>query len=192
MIQDLIKMYALYDSFYTSAWRGKRKLNQPLIEVIVKDNNFNVFFEEFSKNKKYSDDLLLYIKSKIRETTEPKEKIYYVYKHLDKGNNIIYVGQTENMVARQSRHITNLWYPGKNMEHRLKIKKVKYLKFSNIADMNKYEEYFISKHKPLYNILKKDRELTKENVSEDWKEYDLNRHKKLYNILLEDQEGINL
>lgn len=192
MIQELIKMYALYDSFYTSAWRGKRKLNQPLIEVIVKDNNFNVFFEEFSKNKKYSDDLLLYIKSKIRETTEPKEKIYYVYKHLDKGNNIIYVGQTENMVARQSRHITNLWYPGKNMEHRLKIKKVKYLKFSNIADMNKYEEYFISKHKPLYNILKKDRELTKENVSEDWKEYDLNRHKKLYNILLEDQEGINL
>lgn len=70
---------------------------------------------------------------------------YYVYKHLDENNKVIYVGLTTDMKNRQASHkSTALW--------RDKIKSVEYCKVENSAIMNIFEIYLINKLNPEYNI----------------------------------------
>ena len=70
---------------------------------------------------------------------------YYIYKHLDKYKNIIYVGQTINMTDRQKSHLSN-------SEWKEEIKYIEYAIVSDKMLMDLYEKYYISKHTPKYNL----------------------------------------
>jgi len=74
--------------------------------------------------------------------------MYYIYKHLNKDNEVIYVGLTTNMKTRQSNHLsTSDW---KN-----EIDRIEYCDAKNEKTMKNLEIYFINKLMPKYN--KKDK-----------------------------------
>ena len=69
---------------------------------------------------------------------------YYIYKHLDNNNNIIYVGQTINIESRQSDHKTH-------SEWKNEISKIEYAEVTDKLLMDIYERYYISKYNPINN-----------------------------------------
>ena len=69
---------------------------------------------------------------------------YYIYKHLNKENEVIYVGQTKDMDDRQGSH--------KNSSDWAKeIKRIEFTEVSDSMIMDIYEKYYISKLTPKYN-----------------------------------------
>lgn len=70
--------------------------------------------------------------------------MYYVYKHLDKDNNVIYVGQTTNIHGRQTTHKSK-------SKWRKEISKIEYSEVTDKLIMNIYEKFYISKFNPKYN-----------------------------------------
>ena len=69
---------------------------------------------------------------------------YYIYKHLDKNNKTIYIGQTINMESRQSAHKNS-------SEWRCNIHKIEYAEVTDNLLMDIYERYYISKYNPMNN-----------------------------------------
>lgn len=76
-------------------------------------------------------------------------KKYYVYRFLDKNNNVIYVGRTNSIITRMNQHfdtdghLPTEWY--EQVEH------IEYIKMSSIIDMYIKELYYINRLKPIYN-----------------------------------------
>ena len=70
---------------------------------------------------------------------------YYIYKHLDSNENVIYCGQTKNIEKRQSEHLLN-------SKWKEEILKIEYAEVSDRMLMDLYEKYYISFHAPKYNI----------------------------------------
>lgn len=70
---------------------------------------------------------------------------YYIYKHYNSDNEVIYVGQTKDMNNRQYTH--------RNSSHwRSEIHKIEYSKVYDKYMMDIMEKYYISKYKPKYNL----------------------------------------
>ena len=69
---------------------------------------------------------------------------FYIYKHYDENNNIIYIGQTKNMEQRQNKH-------KRNSKWKDSIFKITYSKIYDGLLMNLYEKYYISKYTPINN-----------------------------------------
>lgn len=78
------------------------------------------------------------------------EQYYYVYRLLDKNNNILYVGKSKRLKQRISQHLGK----GSNLDPECvdRIAKVQYLIFTNECDMCLYEIYLINLYQPQYNI----------------------------------------
>jgi len=68
----------------------------------------------------------------------------YIYKHLDKNMDVIYVGQTIDMNSRQTSHKNN-------SEWSKEIVKVEFAEVYDKTMMDIMERYYISKYKPRYN-----------------------------------------
>lgn len=71
-------------------------------------------------------------------------KGYFIYQHLNKDNEIIYVGLTVNMETRQSAHKSQ-------SSHKKEIYKIMYADAKNKTSMELYEKYYINKYNPKYN-----------------------------------------
>ena len=69
---------------------------------------------------------------------------YYIYKHYNSDNQIVYVGQTKNLEKRQGEHFLNSKW--KNEIHR-----IEYVEVTDKMLMDLYEKYYIDKDSPKYN-----------------------------------------
>lgn len=71
-------------------------------------------------------------------------KMYYLYKFINKDNNVIYVGQTENLKKRIASHrAEKIWFN--------EIIKIEYHICKSKIDVDIYELYYINKYKSKYN-----------------------------------------
>lgn len=73
---------------------------------------------------------------------------YCIYKHINKNNEIIYIGLTSNLKQRQCKHL-------KESQHKQEIFRIEYAECQNKTAMILYEQYYINKYNPKYN--KKDK-----------------------------------
>lgn len=71
--------------------------------------------------------------------------MYYVYKHINDKNEIIYVGLTTNMWNRQNTHL-------QKSKWRNEINKIEYCELKNKNSMEFLEIYLINKFMPKYNV----------------------------------------
>lgn len=71
-------------------------------------------------------------------------KEYCVYKHMNKDNECIYVGLTDNMDRRQSEH-------KRSSKHYNDINTILYAQCENKTAMIVYEQYYINKLNPINN-----------------------------------------
>lgn len=118
---------------------------------------------------------------------------FFVYRFLDKYNNIIYVGRTKNLKSRIACHFSNTSINDEYCKMRKgcinKVETIEYIELDSEFDMVLYEIYYISKYKPEYNILdlydmKPSSKIKFPNL--EWKYYDKNKDAdniviKLYN-----------
>lgn len=86
-------------------------------------------------------------------------KKYYIYKYLNKDNEVIYVGLTTRPIKQRVK------------EHEVeKLQEetyfIEYAEVATKADMQMYEIYYINKYKPKYNIRSLDKNGTNMNLPE--------------------------
>ncbi len=97
----------------------------------------------------------------------------YIYRFLDKDENIIYIGKTHDIKGRLNNHNNSGHL---SSECYCECSCVQYIELSSASDRDVYEIYFINKYKPKYNKQsKRDDELTIK-LPEDfrWKEIEFN------------------
>lgn len=115
---------------------------------------------KFRRNAKAKDGCVSVCEDCIgKKTIKTKRNIqhanYYVYRFLDKDDNIIYVGKTVNMLARMRNHIGKalslkltenefLMYPN--------VYKIEYCEVESDYCMNIYEIHYICKYNPPFNV----------------------------------------
>lgn len=78
---------------------------------------------------------------------------YFLYRFLDKFNNIIYIGRTNNIKNRMSQHFKNGHLPEECYNS---IYKIEYAEIKTYVEMCIYEIYYINKEFPIYNKKSKD------------------------------------
>lgn len=102
--------------------------------------------------------------------------MYYVYRFLDKSDNIIYVGKTIDINKRIYVHFSPRGHLP--LECYEKVSKIEYIECKNNTDMTMKEIYFINKFKPIYNVRDKiqtDELVIQEFENTQWiNEYKLN------------------
>lgn len=107
-------------------------------------------------------------------------KSYCVYRILDKDNNILYIGKSEQLETRIKNHIrgrSNL-----TKECRDKIARVEYLEFYGESDMSIFEIYAICYYKPKYNIENKDDlTLLRLDIPNIWNELNIETFQRIVN-----------
>jgi excinuclease UvrABC nuclease subunit len=69
---------------------------------------------------------------------------YYIYKHTNKENQVVYVGQKINMESRQCAHKNS-------SEWKDSINKIEFSEVTDSLLMDIYEKYYISKYNPINN-----------------------------------------
>lgn len=100
---------------------------------------------------------------------------YYVYKFLDTNNNIIYIGQTNNIRRRiEQEHFTSMGHL--TQECYKNTNKVEYVELNNGDEMNIYERYLINIYNPKYNkALNNKSRFSFELPELDWKTYTIHK-----------------
>lgn len=90
---------------------------------------------------------------------------FYIYFHLY-NKKVIYVGLTTTMKQRQAQHL-------KKSEHAPFIEEILYVRVKNRTLMNIYEEYYINKYSPEYNVkMNRGDDVSELNVKElEFKKY---------------------
>lgn len=100
-----------------------------------------------------------------------EENKYYVYRFLNKYEEVIYVGRTNNISNRIKQHLSSGHLPSDCYSL---INKIEYIELETFTDILIYEIYYINKYLPIYNTRDKD-ELRKETTitlpEKQWKEY---------------------
>lgn len=79
-------------------------------------------------------------------------KGYFIYRFRDSEGNILYVGKTTNLNLRILTHFNNGHLPSECYE---RTSFIEYAICETENDMSIYELYYISKNKPVYNVLDK-------------------------------------
>ena len=83
------------------------------------------------------------------------EQKFYLYRFLDKNNNILYIGRTNNIRRRiLTEHFTSKTHLRK--ECYLQTQRVEFAEFSNESEQVAYEAILINQNKPPYNTQFKD------------------------------------
>lgn len=96
--------------------------------------------------------------------------MYFVYKYINKKNELLYVGQTIDLDRRFNEHKNRIWD--------IEKEKILYAECKTIIDMNIYEMFYINKLKPKYNTALVFNDLPSFDLPElEWKEYNKNHIK---------------
>ena len=94
----------------------------------------------------------------------------FLYRFLDKENNILYVGKTTKALMerlRQHNHLPTKCYQS--------INQIDYKEINSNADLGILETYYINKYLPIYNVDSKGEQTTSLILTDpymDWKEFD--------------------
>lgn len=75
----------------------------------------------------------------------------YIYKFLNKENEVIYVGHTQNLNNRLKQHFGDSGHLDKAIYDEVEV--VEYAEKESVNEVRIYELYYISKYKPKYNTL---------------------------------------
>lgn len=91
----------------------------------------------------------------------------YIYRFLDDKRNVVYIGKTNNLRRRLSKHFNNGHL---EEEQYKKVRFIEYMLFVSKADQRIAEIYLINKYKPSFNRKSKEKDyLTLQlNIKEDW------------------------
>lgn len=122
-------------------------------------------------------------------------KNFFVYKFLDKNKNVLYIGQTTNLIVRiEYQHFSkrneNLVEYKKKWIH--EVNSIEYVKCISHEDMELQERFFINKLNPKYNKKHNKNNLFSFDISENWKLYqtkkndlelDVNKKTKIISII---------
>lgn len=111
-------------------------------------------------------------------------KKYYIYKFLDKNNNVIYIGRSENIEQRIATHFSPSGHLPKKCYKN--VKSVEYIEVDTKIDMFIMELYYINKFKPIYNTADKYEDEIQTKIDESlnlWKEYDKDNIKIIQNYI---------
>ncbi|KQB79666.1 hypothetical protein AK964_01580 [Clostridium butyricum] len=126
------------------------------------------YYKEYSKNyylknKDYFKDYYLKNKEKMKENHEKyldSNKGEFVYFHLDKDGEVLYVGSylDRPIAERQSAHLTgnsNLKMTAEEYKEKYGLDKIIYKDYEgfmfNLDEIHFVENYFIEKYKPILN-----------------------------------------
>ncbi|MDU1603523.1 MAG: hypothetical protein E6845_11195 [Clostridium sp.] len=126
------------------------------------------YYKEYSKNyylknKDYFKDYYLKNKEKMKENHEKyldSNKGEFVYFHLDKDGEVLYVGSylDRPIAERQSAHLTgnsNLKMTAEEYKEKYGLDKIIYKDYFgfmfNLDELHFVENYFIEKYKPILN-----------------------------------------
>ena len=94
----------------------------------------------------------------------------FVYRFLDKDNNVIYIGKTININLRMQQHFGGKGHLSDNCYHN--VYKIEYQKYKTESDALIYETYYITKYSPKYNKLGQSRDKPTIQLDEkEWKTY---------------------
>ena len=94
----------------------------------------------------------------------------FVYRFLDKDNNIVYIGKTVNMNLRMQQHFGGKGHLSEDCYRN--VYKIEYQKYKTESDALIMETYFITKYSPKYNKLGKSRDVPTIKLEEkEWKTY---------------------
>ena len=74
---------------------------------------------------------------------------HYVYKFLNKRNNVLYVGKTDNIYSRIYQHFVKGHLLPECYEQ---VESIEYCKLNNKTEMSIYEIYYINKYQPKFNV----------------------------------------
>ena len=94
----------------------------------------------------------------------------FVYRFLDKDNNVIYIGKTININLRMQQHFGGKGHLSDNCYHN--VYRIEYQKYKTESDALIYETYYITKYSPKYNKLGQSRDKPTIQLEEkEWKTY---------------------
>lgn len=104
--------------------------------------------------------------------------MYYLYRFIDKDNNILYVGKSGNVHDRLIYHFGSRGHLPKECYNR--TRKIEILKLQTKTEMNIKELYYISKYQAEYNSLDKNEYIHFEELEKGdvWEEYSLEKKTK--------------
>jgi len=166
-----------------------QKKNNKITSKICKDCGIEKDLINFKVNKKTQDGHVSVCKDcmnkKFIKTWENNDHIYYyVYRFLDKDDNIIYVGKTTNIHQRIFGHISKAISINKNENQLLmypNVYKIEYCQVLSDYHMNIYEMHYICKYNPAFNINYKTNNQKLFDLPElDWKLY-------IFNLFIKDR-----
>ena len=101
------------------------------------------------------------------------ETMYYVYRFLDKSNQIVYVGKTGYLKKRMTEHFSKQGHLTKGQYEQ--VEKIEYVELAFHLDMDFLEKYLINLWKPPFNSVDKDSDITLfsfNNAPLKWKNFD--------------------
>ena len=104
----------------------------------------------------------------------------FLYRFIDKENNILYIGKTTKTLVerlRQHNHLPTICYQS--------INKIDYKEVTNESDLSILENYYINQYLPLYNIDGKGQNKTSLLIVDpymDWKKFDF----KVFNLNIQE------
>lgn len=140
----------------------------------VKRKNGEVYYRPLTLCKKCNSKYSLENKKKNKI-----EGVYYVYRLMDKDDNILYIGKTEDLNRRIKSHFSTSHLPKECINS---IEKVEYIVMSLPTLMHIREIYYISLFKPKYNnVYNYDEPAVKltEFLNDKWCLYDEDEVKKI-------------
>lgn len=98
---------------------------------------------EYANNKeKYAD--------RYNKKSKPDD-YYYVYKFVDKNNQVVYVGKTKRLAARMIQHFRTDGHLSDDCYD--DVASVFYCQLNTKIEMDIYELYYIDKYRPNYNVM---------------------------------------
>jgi len=114
---------------------------------------------EFKSNKTTKDGLVSICndctnKKRFDNKETIKHEHFYLYRFLNKNNEIMYVGKTTNMNNRMYTHLNNHFSLRTPEKYDLynNLHTIEYCEMESDYHMNMYEIHYICKYKPLYNL----------------------------------------
>lgn len=113
---------------------------------------------------------------------------FYVYRFLDKDDQIIYIGRTNNLERRLTQeHFTSYGHLPKKCYDDCET--IEYMEFEAEGEMKIFELYFINKFSPKYNVMENRNENFTFSLEEHWTEYKNNdiiskKEYKVYNYII--------
>lgn len=88
-------------------------------------------------------------KYKFKKQKMNIENNFYVYKFIDKENNVLYIGKTNNLKNRMEEHFGSTGHLDNQCYN--STDKILYIELNNEDEMSIYERYLINKISPIYN-----------------------------------------